>query len=200
MSIRSIMWVLLIAIMAGCATNTPPSSFYILSSLYSSDAGFSPAADGLTIGFGPLDLPDHLDRPQIVTRDNPNQLVIDEFHRWGGELNSDVKRVMAQNLSYLLNSDRVQIYPWPARTRIDYQVRFSLMRLDGVLGRYARVRARWQILAGEDGEELTSGMSIREEPVGGPGYRQLVAAQSRALAAVAGDISDRLKQLGAPRR
>lgn len=201
MVIRLPLMLLLLALLAGCATTTPPSSFYILHSLYSAPGTepFSPSPDGMVVGFGPLVMPDYLDRPQIVTREDVNQLVIDEFHRWGGELSSGLKRVMAQDLSFLLNSDRVQVYPWPSRMKVEYQVRFALIRLDGALGKQAVVRARWEILLGEDGREVASDLVSLVEPVEGPGYRELVAAQSRALASVAADISDKLKQLGPPK-
>ena len=186
-----------VAVLSGCANNTPPSNFYILNSLYSEPGNedFSPDPRGLSVGFGPMLMPDYLDRPQIVTREHLNQLQIDEFHRWGGELDSDVKRVMAQNLSLLLNSDRVQIYPWPASDRVAYQVRFALIRLDGVVDGQARVRVRWQILKGEDGEALASRLSNQVVPVTAPGFAGLVAAQSRALATIASEIADSLRAL-----
>lgn len=185
--------------LSACANNTPPSNFYILNSLYSEPGNedFSPDPQGLSVGFGPMLMPDYLDRPQIVTRADLNQLQIDEFHRWGGELNSDVKRVMAQNLSLLLNSDRVQIYPWLSSDRISYQVRFALIRLDGEVGKQARVRARWEILKGEDGEELASRLSSHSVPVSAPGFAGLVAAQSRALATIAEEIATALRAVEA---
>ena len=183
--------------LAGCASNSPLSHFYILNSLYSEPGNedFSPDPQGPSVGFGPLLMPDYLDRPQIVTRGDPNRLQIDEFHRWGGELASDIKRVMAQNLSLLLNSDRVQIYPWPTSDQLDYQVRFALIRLDGEVGKQARARVRWEILEGEDGEVLASRLSNQVEAVTAPGFGGLVAAQSRALAAIASEITAALQTL-----
>ncbi len=37
----------------------------------------------------PVEIPNILDRPQIVTRIGPNKLKIDEFHRWAGRLEED---------------------------------------------------------------------------------------------------------------
>jgi len=186
-----------VVMLGGCATNTPPSNFYILNSLYSEAAneGFSPDPNGLSVGFGPMLMPDYLDRPQIVTRADLNELQIDEFHRWGGELDSGIKRVMAQNLSLLLNSDRVQVYPWPANARVAYQVRFALIRMDGEVGKQARVRVRWEILKGEDGEQLDSRLTNQTVAVDGPGFGALVAAQSRAMAAIATEISAAIQAL-----
>lgn len=185
-------WVLL----SGCAANTPPSSFYLLSSLYHSDAQFEPSRDGLAVGVGPVELPDHLDRPQIVTRADSNRINIDEFHRWGGELRQEVKRVLAQDLSYRLDSNRVRAYPWPSRSTIDYQVRVEVFRLDGVLGQYALVSLRWELRQGEDGDLIDAQLATRKVAVTGPDYQALVAAQSEALALVATDIADRLRRIG----
>jgi uncharacterized lipoprotein YmbA len=187
---------LVLSLLSACIS-TPPSEFYILNSLYGAEAnlGFSPNPKGLEVGFGPLDLPDYLDRPQIVTREGVNELTIDEFHRWGGELKSTVERIMAQNLSYLLDSERIWIYPWSANSRVRYQVRLDVLRMDGTLGKQALVRARWEILRGEGGETLDSRLSSRIEPVDGPGYRALVAAQSRALADISREIVTHLRQI-----
>ena len=188
---------LVFALLAGCVGSTPPSEFYILNSLYGAEAdlGFSPDPKGLEVGFGPLELPDYLDRPQIVTREKLNELNIDEFHRWGGELKSTMERIMAQNLSYLLNSERIWLYPWSANAQVRYQVRFDVLRMDGALGEQALVRARWEILQEEGGRTLGSRLSTRIEPVDGPGYRALVAAQSRALADIAREIAARLQEI-----
>ena len=187
---------LVIALLSACAA-TPPSEFYILNSLYGLDAdlGFSPNPKGLEVGFGPLELPDYLDRPQIVTRKALNELSIDEFHRWGGELKSTLERIMAQNLSRLLDSERIWLYPWSASARVRYQVRLDVLRMDGTLGKQALVRARWEIVEGEGGRTLDSRLSTRVEAVDGPGYRALVAAQSRALADISREIVARLQRL-----
>jgi len=187
---------LLVTLLSACAA-TPPSEFYILNSLYGlePDHGFSPNPKGLELGFGPLELPDYLDRPQIVTRRDLNELRIDEFHRWGGELKSTMERIMAQNLSYLLDSERIWLYPWPAGTRPRYQVRFDVLRMDGRLGKQALVRARWEISEGEGGRTLASRLSTRVEAVDGPGFRALAAAQSRALADIGREIVAGLQRI-----
>jgi len=83
-------WILLIVlslILAGCA-KTPPSRFYTLSPLSGSEAkaGAEKEDHDLTIGVGPITLPDHLDRPQIVTRESSNVIELAEFDRWAGSL------------------------------------------------------------------------------------------------------------------
>ena len=66
------------------------------------------------VGIGPVTLPQYLDRPQIVERTGPNSLKIAEFDRWAEPLNNTVPRILVQNISQLLQSDRV--YALPRRT------------------------------------------------------------------------------------
>ena len=56
---------------AGCATS-PPSRFYLLTPIAQegSASGASTTDQRIAIGVGPVDLPDYLNRPQIVTRES----------------------------------------------------------------------------------------------------------------------------------
>jgi len=70
---------------------------------------------------GPVELPEYLDRPQIMTCESRNELQFAEFDRWAGSLEKAFSRVLAVNLSILLSTDRVAVYPWKT-TPIDHQV------------------------------------------------------------------------------
>ena len=111
----SLVWasLFLVFLLVACSS-TPATQFYKLNSLPSGQQE-NPAAlpvDDIAIGVGPVDLPEFLDRPQIVTRKSQNQLEISEFHRWAASLPRDFSRVLAKNISTLLPTDRVAVYPW----------------------------------------------------------------------------------------
>jgi uncharacterized lipoprotein YmbA len=97
-------------ITVGCGT-TDPARFYTLSPLAIPGTEAEAAGQGVAIGVGPIKLPEHLDRPQIVTRTSRNELKLAEFDRWAGSLADDFSRVLAENLSILLSTDRVSVYP-----------------------------------------------------------------------------------------
>ena len=65
-----------------------------------------------TIGIGPLDLPGYLDRPEIVTRVNPDELELAELDNWAEPLKDNITRVLAENISRLLCTEDVVIFPW----------------------------------------------------------------------------------------
>src|SRR5262245_59454821 len=102
--------VVLLSLAVGSCGNTQPTRFYVLRAI--ADQPAAVPAKGIAIGIGPITLPQYLNRPQIVTRVSGNQLAVAEFDQWGGDLNDNVTRALATNLSSLLETDRVFLFPW----------------------------------------------------------------------------------------
>ena len=180
----------------GCAT-TEPSRFYTLSPLAISGTETRAEAPGhgITIGVGPIKLPEHLDRPQIVTRTSRNELDLAEFDRWAGSLADDFSRVLAENLSILLSTDRVSLYPWRKSVPIEYQVVVDVTRFDGKLGGNAWLIVRWTVFGGRKKKVLFMQKSSISEPSGAQGYEVMVAAQSRALGHLSREIAEAIKTI-----
>src|SRR5262247_789000 len=118
--------VLLSLALGGCS-NTPPTRFYVLSAV--ADQAAAIPGKGPAIGIGPITLPQYLNRPQIVTRVSGNQLAVAEFDQWGGDLNDNLARTLAANLSSLLETDRVSLYPWKDEAPIDEQVTIDVVNV-----------------------------------------------------------------------
>ena len=79
--------------LAGCG-NDKPTRLYVLTATTEKPAATSP--NGVAIGVGPITLPKYLDRPQIVTRrQRPMSLAQANFDQWGGDLNDNITRVLA---------------------------------------------------------------------------------------------------------
>src|SRR5215831_18341660 len=97
--------------LSGCASS-PPTRFYVLPSLTSADTAPPAAPRDLTIGVGPVTLHPYLDRLQIVTRASRARLALGDFDQWAASLQDSVTRALAENLSLLIPTDRVLLYPW----------------------------------------------------------------------------------------
>jgi uncharacterized lipoprotein YmbA len=151
--------------------------------------------EGLSIGVGPMGIPKYLDRPQIVTRAGGSKLELAEFDKWAGSLKDDISRVLAENLSVLLSTDRVVTFPWRGPGRIDYQVRGDIIRFDGELGKSASLIVRWMVLGGEQKTPLLMRKSSLTEPAEGGSYDALVLAQSRVLESLSKEIAEEIKAL-----
>jgi uncharacterized protein len=186
----------LLLLQGGCA-GTPPSKFYMLESLGGAPAlqGTAALDQAVTIGLGPVRLPDYLDRPQIVTRARQNSVQIAEFERWAEPLSSNVSRVLAENLIFLLQSDSVVPYPWPGSIDVAYQVVVDVYRFDGILGDKALLEAQWSILGKKGKKVLILKRSMFIEPVGESSLAALVSAQSRALGNFSRELAEALQNL-----
>src|SRR4051812_32111240 len=117
----------LLPALGGCAGDKP-TRLYVLSAM--PDAPGSNSSQGIPIGVGPVTLPKYLDRPQIITRMDGNSLSQAQFDQWGGDLNDNITRVLASNLSELLKTDRVSLYPWKDRAPVEYEITLDVTRFE----------------------------------------------------------------------
>jgi len=184
--------VLAAAALAGCGSS-PKSSFYTLSS--SAPYQQAPATESFGIAISAVAVPDVIDRPQFVTRTGANELVINEFARWGEPLKGEIPRVIAADLSRELGGAFVTIYPQSSMSDADIRLQLDVRRFDSVLGEAATVEVMWT-LRRTKGTPVT-GRSVAREATAGAGYDALVAAHSRALASVSRDIAAAVKAMRA---
>ena len=180
-------------LLAGCATS-PATRFYVLTPAAVKDIEPSPAsAAAITIGVRSVDLPDELDRPQIVTRTGPNTVHFAEFDRWSASLRDSVMRVIGADLAMLLPGHQVAVFPWTSGASVDRQVIVEITRFDGALGGQSVLQARWTVLGRGGRPAAVSGQSTLSEP-SGRDYPALVAAQSRLLGALSGEIARAIRE------
>jgi uncharacterized lipoprotein YmbA len=149
---------------------------------------YQPAKNAV-IGIGPVKVADYLDQSQIVTRTTNNQVVKAEFDRWVGPFKDNFINVLADDIGFVLPTERIFIYPWRNSTSIDYQVTVDVIRCDGRLGDAAWIETRWSILKWPDKRLVKTLWSDIREPVTGGDYSDLVAAQSRAIAKLSQEIA-----------
>lgn len=173
------------------------AKFYVLNSLYSSKAGMETetAKNVLSIGVGPVQLPQYVNRPQIVTRISRNEFEVAEFARWGEPLKENFSRVLAENISVLLSTDRVLVYPWNKTAPIDYQVVVNVTRFDGAVGGDVSMRARWALIEADGKKVLLRRNSSLSARADAKTYEALVSAQSRMLADLSSEITEEIKVL-----
>jgi uncharacterized lipoprotein YmbA len=172
------------------------NKFFLLSPL--SPEGISRAATSLdqqiAIGIGPIDFPDYVKRPEVVTRTAPNRIDVSEENRWAGPLDKNFTRVLSENLSTLLNTQRVQFYPWSRITPVDYQVVVNVEQFDSD-GKQATLIARWSIRDGHDDKELYATETTTNAPVAA-GAEGPSAALSATVATLSREIGAQVTALG----
>ena len=143
------MWISL----EGCGALAPradPSSFYILAALpeanMASDKNVAGGKAKFSVGLGPIELPSYLDRQQIAKRTSTNRLSYSENDRWAAPLSESFSRVLAQDMSHLLNPARVIQFPWQSTDAPDYQVKIEVLQFEASSNQQALLTARWNII------------------------------------------------------
>jgi uncharacterized lipoprotein YmbA len=186
-------------VLAGCLARGPakPTDFYVLNSLYSSEAEAKVIArlKDTAIAVGPIRLPQLLDRPQIVTRTNPNKIRMVEFSQWSEPLRVNFARVLAENLTILLDSEQIIIFPFLKEALFDYQVTVEVTRFDGNFADGAQMRTSWTIWGPKRRQVLLNKYSRFKEPVSSDDIEALVAAKSRIIADLSKEIAQAIKGL-----
>lgn len=175
------------ALLAACASK--PARFYTLTPMASAEKGGAGAQPGqVVVSVEPVEIPDYLDRPQIVTRAGQNELKVAEFDRWGGALQDNMSNVLAENLAQLLPSDHVYVNAGTPFEKADYSVALRVVRLDATPGERVLMKAQWKVYSAA-AKKGVSQVSQVTEPVAGKGYDAVVAAMNRAINKVSSEIA-----------
>lgn len=183
---------LLLLAAAGClaACASAPSRFYTLAPIASAQAKHPSggAASQLAIKIEPVEIPDYLNRPQIVTREGLNGVKLAEFDRWAGSLSENISTVLAEDLAQLLGSDHVLVNEGPPLEKPDYTVAMRLLRLDCLPGDRVLLKAQWRLFS-RDGKREVSHVSDITQKITDSEYGTMVAAVNQALAQVSREIA-----------
>jgi len=176
--------------LSACAGKSASSKYYVLSPLPLTKLS---GAEGATIGVLPVDLPDYLDRPQVVTRVGENEIKLDEFNRWAERLKDNFYRVLVENLSTLLTSAKVIETAQRTKVPVTLYVGVDVVEFDGTLGGDVVLTAKWGLITSEEAKPLVAKRSSFKEPTGAATYEALVAAHSRAVAALSREIAEAIR-------
>src|SRR5689334_2824590 len=95
----------------GCLGSSRPARFYTLAPLQIRDDAGSTATEAM-LAIGPVEIPDSIDRPQIVSRTGANELVVAELDRWGSSLDREISGSLVATLRDRLASEKIAVVPW----------------------------------------------------------------------------------------
>jgi uncharacterized lipoprotein YmbA len=185
-------------VLAGCLGGaSAPTNFYMLSSLSPTQAGKSAAiSEGrIRIGLATVVIPEYLNRNEIVVNLDNTVYQLAEFNQWAEPLNDNMTRVLAENLTNLLQDDSITVYLSSDSSIIaDYRREVDVLRLDGNLGSQAALVVQWAFLEAEEDELILMRRSEYQEPAADNTYKGLVLAKSRTIETLSRDIAAAIKK------
>lgn len=196
-------FLLLALLLLTACSSTPASRFYALSPVNTSEyVKQQQVKDNGIIAIGPIRIPEYLDRPQIITRSGNSELMLAEFHRWGGSLDNDLKRVIPENIAQKLDAAGYLVINWPVpgegNMPVQYRVAIDILQFEGTLGGTVTLKCQWGIWGNDEKSRNSSRMSLITEPVQGQEYEHLVVAMSNALSRLSSEIADVVLTLPKP--
>ncbi|MGO9934264.1 MAG: membrane integrity-associated transporter subunit PqiC [Steroidobacteraceae bacterium] len=181
-------WALTV-LFAGCASTS--AHLYTLSASSSAASNPDPSLSKLVIVIGPVLIPAIVDVPQIVVRNGPNQVTLDEFNRWASPLKNNIAQVVADDLVAMLGASRVSS---ALSMDADYRVAIDVQIFESAPGDAATLSALWSVRRVKD-NKTESGRTVDREPVSQKSYEALAAAHSRALGRLSADIAEAIRAL-----
>ena len=190
--------VLLCLGLAGCIGGTSaPTQFYMLDPV--SPTSLDPARVSkrpvVLVSLDPVEVPEYLNRPQIVTHLDRAEYQLDEFNRWMEPLGDNLTRVIAENLSEMLAADGIDILSMSRPVETDYTVAVQILRLDGRRGQDMVLVARWSLFDQTDDSLSLTKRSIIQETVNDDTFQGLVQLQNRMIESLSRAIADVIKPI-----
>lgn len=152
------------------------------------------------VKLGPITIPDTLDQPKIVSRSGSNRVIMNEFNRWGGDFQSELLRILGENISILLPTEQVILSNDYATLPYEFQVIVNIRKFDGKLGGTVTLNADWIVIRQGKQKPIIAKKSILEEQTDAVDYQAYVETQSHLLARLSQEISNEIRKSQSERK
>lgn len=185
----SFIWLASLVCLAGCA-RTQPSKFYTLNAAWPpEETRVEPFTNSLILGVGPVSIPTYMERPQMVTRVNHNEVSLSEFNRWAEPVTASLPTVLEDNLTVLLSGVEVTDFNLHQHLQLTHQLVVDIDEFIGTPGDSALLRAKWMLvdLVNTNNPPVSAARVYRTK-VEAPGYDGLAASMSALLRELSEDI------------
>ena len=142
---RSITLSALVLLLLAACGSSPKVHYFSLSPM---DSGYKQdSEDAAVLGFGPLRMPEYLNRSQIVTRGAGAELQVDEFNRWAEPLSLSLHRIASTDVDKLLDDVIVIAFPYESviRTQVDYRLVGDVNRFDADRSGRVVLEVQWAV-------------------------------------------------------
>ena len=84
----------------------------------------------IPIAINAIEGPGYVQQPQLVVRQTPYRLKLEEYQRWAESLNTNIGRVLETNLNTLLPGAIVEVFPWDPKFRPKYSLQVNIIKFE----------------------------------------------------------------------
>lgn len=176
-------------VLAACASSPAPRYFR----LTPAEAEAAPASGVAPVVVGPFEFPEYLDRPQLVTRQPPNGLLIADYERWAEPLSANFQSVVAATTASLLGSDQVLEFPAGSIVAGARRVTGRVLTFDVDTGGRAVLEVQWAVVEATGAPLRPARVSRHEARATGREADARVAALNATVDAFSAEVAAALR-------
>jgi len=154
----------ILSLVTGCigigGGDTQPTLYYTLAAVPAVEKLVSPEEGNAVVGLGKVEIPEYLDRKEIIVRTRHNELRYTANHLWAERPGDSLPRVLAQNIERQINIPaHVYPLPWPDIVKPALMVLLEVQTFEGQEAPEAAVlfHVNWMIQSIPDGTLLKQG-------------------------------------------
>jgi uncharacterized protein len=195
---RTISVVALACLSVGCSILAPQpdrSRTFVLTSAPEEGGGRGGGGAALSVGIGPVVVPNYLTRSEIVRRSGENRLVYDQDQLWGEPLEQGFRRVLGEDLGQTLGTVHVFQFPWSTGLRVDYQIPIQILRFEADESGLVMLNVRWGIRRPGENDVLSGQESRIVEAPRDASTGSVVAAMSAAVGRMGDEIATAIRRV-----
>jgi len=174
----------------GCGT--PETHYYVL------DPDRPPATVHVplsgSIAITQIEIPQYLDRPRMVSRDDSNALRIAEYYQWGGRLRDNIVRTLADDLAARIPGASVVAVPMPGATDAEYEILLDIRQFERLADGHVHLRLNWHLRHHGSPTDSHHEHLVGTRRIDTTDYAAMAKAMSELLARLADLIAARLAE------
>ena len=190
----SIVTVLVVILgLSACSSSGPKTQYYSLFPGASSEK--NSLKEDLSVGVGPVILPEFLDNSAIVSVFNQNQVRVSGYHAWAGDLDTAIARVMTDHIASATGLNNISAFPWDSRAKPAYQIRIDIEDFSGELGGEVSLKAKWTLIDQEQRRIVATGREALTENTASNAYPDYVKSLNSLLIDFSNVIIGKLSEL-----
>lgn len=182
MTLTLIGWALIGCTLMGCQ-QSPRKQYYLLSATPSTNQ----SADVThTLGLGPIEVAEYLQRSQLIVNRDANSLQMPDNAYWGEPLQKGIARVLSINLMNHQPTRLIETFPWRSDSTPPLSIRLQIHELQIIDGN-AVINASWKLIDTINNKTLSQHHFLRKQPCT-ENARDIAAAYSALLAELATEM------------
>jgi uncharacterized lipoprotein YmbA len=181
---RALSYTLSALILVGCSAK---SNFYQLTPTQSKHPKSYIKKDKI-IAIAPIEIADYIDKPQIITRIDNEQLSLHELDRWAGAIDKNIQSVIRYDLMHKLPRYTILTKPLPEPIDNKYTLYIHIDRFDGDINGSVVLDGRWSLID-ENEDRFIKGKNIHYKTQANNTLPSIISTQSKLLDRLASDIA-----------